>query len=165
VLWAEAQLKNYGLPTTNDYEPTLAEFASGFFTPEDPHGFRKRNERRHHDFPESYYSGLQARLDNWILPKHGHFLLSGLNDVMIEDFILDIPRSDDTKSKILVAYRYVLDTARREDYLNENPAERVKMVTVSDAKERQVFTSEELSKMSAINLERLPPTFRRSGHL
>lgn len=151
ILWAENKLN--GTVTKKDL--TLKEFAYNFFKEEDPHGLRKRNERRHINYPDIYYSKRQSRLENWILPAHGNFLLTAINDVLIEDFILDIPRADDTKNKILMTYRLVLDAARREGYVSENFAERVKMLNCTDAKKREPFTDKELSTMFPDNIENL----------
>ena len=126
---------------------TLRQFAEGFFGPEDPHGYRHRLERRGTFYLPSYYEQHAGRLDKYILKAHGGWLLSAINDTMIEDFILDIPRlANSTRNKILSCYRIVLREAVREGYIRENPADRVKeLPAVYTA--RDVFSEEEMRLM------------------
>jgi len=151
VLWAENRL-NEDLGIVVDKSMTLEQFAKGFFTEEDPQGFRHRNMRRGADFSSSYYPKKQAQLDNYILPAHGSYLLTAINDVMIEDFFLDLKSfrsdrdlSDDTKNKVLETYSDVMDEARRKGYIKYNPCDKVKPIVARNA-ERQAFTEEELAR-------------------
>lgn len=134
-------------------EKTLSEFAEGFFSPEDPHGYRHRLERRNVYYGDAYFKAHQARLDNYILPTHGQYLLTAIRDVMIEDFILDLvskrtkkDMDDSTKNKVLSAYRIVLDSAVREGYLDHNPAKDVKEINERKGG-RLPFTEEEMDKL------------------
>lgn len=111
---------------------TLGEFAKGFFSPEDPHGYRHRLERRNVFFSDAYFKAHQARLDNYIIPAHGKFLLSSIRKKTIETFILDLiskrtgkDMDDSTKNKVLTVYRIILDEAVEEGYIDHNPAKDV----------------------------------------
>ncbi len=158
VLFAESMMNQF-TPTKDNV--TLAEFAKDFFGPEDPHGYRHRNERRNVFYGDAYYSGHQSRLDNYILPKHGKFLLTSLRDVMIENFILDLisvrtgkEMDDSTKNKVLAAYRIILDAAVREGYLDHNPARDVKEINERKG-ERLPFTEDEMDKLFPADDEKL----------
>lgn len=142
VKFAEAKLREV---SNRKKAITLAQFADGFFTEADPHGYKHRLERRDTFYDSSYYTNHQARLDNHILPAHGAYLLTALKDTMIEDFILDLPDlSNSTKNKILSCYRIVLKEAVREGYIPDNPADKVKELPAR-YKTRDVFSAEELA--------------------
>lgn len=134
---------------------TLRQFASGFFGPSDPHGYRHRLERRDTFYEQSYYDQHQSRLDKFILPAHGGYLLTALNETLIEDFILDIPEiANSTKNKILACYRIVLHEAVREGLLDHNPADDVKDLPPCYAS-REVFTEDEYRLMFPADTEAL----------
>ena len=152
VLWAENKL-NEDMGIVVDKTMTLERFAKDFFTEKDPQGYRHRNMRRGADYSFAYYAKKQAQLENYILPAHGSFLLTAINDVMVEDFFLDLKSfrdedrdlSDDTKNKVLETYSDVMDEARRKGYIKDNPCDKVKPIIARNA-ERQAFTEEELLK-------------------
>ena len=128
-------------------EVTLAQFADGFFTPADPHGYRHRLERRDTFYQPSYYEQHQGRLDKYILKAHGRYLISAITETMIEDFILDLPDlANSTKNKVLSCYRIVLHEAVREGYISRNPADAVKELPPCYTA-RDVFTQEEYAVM------------------
>ncbi|MGP1507486.1 MAG: tyrosine-type recombinase/integrase [Sphaerochaeta sp.] len=149
ILFAESFLVNNGLVPIKK-ETTLSEFAKGFFTEEDPHGYRHRLERRNHFYDEGFFERHQARLDNYILKSHGGYFLSALTDVMIEDFVLDLKSvkkgrqlSDDSRNKVLACYRIVLQEAVREGYIKSNPAKDVVGIATTYT-HRKAFTKEEI---------------------
>ncbi len=158
VLFAESKMRD----VSSDREDiTLGKFAKNFFGPKDPHGYRHRNERRNVFYSDHYYQAHQSRLDNYILPAHGKFLLGAINDVMIEDFILDLTSfrdgkelDDSTKNKVLAAYRIVLDAAVREGYMDNNPAKNVKEINERRGG-RLPFTEEEMDSMFPEDDEKL----------
>lgn len=126
---------------------TLSEFAKDFFSPSDPHGYKHRLERRNTFYEKSYYEQHTSRLNKYILPAHGSYLLSTIKDTMIEDFILDIPQlASSSKNKVLACYRIVLQEAVREGYIKSNPAKEVKEIPVT-YQHRAVFTAQEISLM------------------
>lgn len=127
-------------------ELTLSEFAKGFFTSSDPHGYRHRLERRDTFYEQSYYDGHESRLNKHILKAHGGYLISSITEYMIEDFILDLNLANSTKNKVLSCYRIIMEQAVREGYISYNPASKVKELP-SCCKERDVFTEHEYSIM------------------
>lgn len=153
VLYAERQLRQERGEIRQE-AITLGEFARGFFTRKDPHGYRHRLERRNNFYEEGFFERHQARLDNYILPAHGSYLLTALTDVLIEDFILDIKSkqnngkllSEDSRNKILSCYRIVLQEAVREGYIRSNPAKEVVSIATT-YRHREAFTQEELNML------------------
>ena len=155
VIWAEKAMEHQGELPTDSSNITLGEFAKDFFRPTDPKGFRNRNEMRGYGYAESYYEQKQSLLENYILPTHGRFLLSSINDVLIEDLIYNSNSiaskgkrglSNDTKNKIFATYNIVLDEARRRGYLASNPCDKA-LKMARRPKTREAFTSEELKKL------------------
>jgi integrase len=132
---------------------TMKAFSQGFFT-EDPYGYRKRNDKRNHKYKEAFYTQHQGRLDNYIIPKFGDYLVSSITDVMIEDWFLDLKShkfpdrelSDDAKNKVLLCFRIVMDEAKRQGLISHNPAKDVVMINEENEK-REPFNLAELRKM------------------
>ena len=149
--FAKDFLVNNGLITVQR-QTTLKEFAQGFFSKSDPHGYRHRLEMRNHFYDEGFFERHQGRLDNYILKAHGGYFLTALTDVMIEDFILDLKSvkkrgkalSDDSRNKVLACYRIVLQEAVREGYIKNNPAKDVVGIATTYT-HRKAFTKDELS--------------------
>lgn len=141
---------------------TLREFAEGFFSDKDPRGFRKRMARRGATYEDSFYEQHQSRLDNYILPAHGDYLISAITDIMIEDFIIDLERKSEsgkqlansTKNKVLACYRLVMQEATRQGYVRSNQAKEVVALGTSD-KERGIFTEDELALLFPDDDEKL----------
>ena len=160
VLWAEKKLKEDLGVTVTKKNLTFKEFATGFFS-EDSQGFRKRNEKRKKFYSDHYYKAHQGRLDNYIIHRFGSFLLSALTDVMIEDWFVELvnPRtgkelSDDSKNKVLFCIRMVLQEAKRQRYIKDNPAQNVKEITAEHVR-REPFMDIELFKMFPRNEQEL----------
>lgn len=152
VLFAEAKLKEdlYGLGRS---ELTLQQFAEGFFTEADPYKLRMRDRKYGKNYAPYYYYQKQGFLDNYILPRFGRYLVSGITDVAIENWFLDLKSkdtgkdlSDDTKNKILITLRIVLQEAHRQGLVSQNTAEKVKMINEKN-EERKPFTKEEMILM------------------
>lgn len=128
-------------------EITLRDFADGFFTASDPRGYRHRLERRDTHYQPHFFRQMQGILDNYILKENGSFLLSAIDETLIEDHLLDIPNlANATKNKVLMCYRIVLSEAVRQGYININPAEKVKPLPPK-SQPRGVFTTAELATM------------------
>ena len=161
VLYADEQMRSTGV-SKGKRMPTLGEFASGFFWPGDPHGHKMRNIARKLYYEDTYYMTHQARLDNYILPMFGKHLLDSITDVAIEDWILSLKSmrdkrkdlTDDSRNKVLMCFRIVLQEAKREGYIDHNAAEDVRMIN-AEYKERIPYTADELSKLFPPDKERL----------
>ena len=152
IIWAETKLAR----DTGQVNPmisqqtTLREFATGFFTPEDPKGFRKRQKALGYSYLDTEYERRQAYLDNYILKEHGAFLISAISDVLIGDMLLDLKSkltgkdlSNDTKNKILSAYSDVMKEAKRLGYIKSNPCETVDRMA-DNGEGRRPFLEDEL---------------------
>ena len=155
VRWAEAKLaRDTGrINLSLSERTTLAEFAKGFFTKEDPKGFRKRQKARGYSFQDTEYERRQAYLDNYILPAHGRMLIGSISDVLIEDMVIDLKSvttgkelANDTKNKVLAAYRDVMKEAKRLGYISANPCDTVQRFAF-DVSGRRPFTEDELERL------------------
>ena len=150
--------------STSDFKrnTTLREYAAGFFTEADPRGFRKRLLRRGISYEPFYFEKHQALLDNYILPAHGDYLINSLTDVMIEDLVIDLESkrrrgeqlANDTKNKVLMCYRIVLQEALRQGYVSHNEAREVQPLPANGGG-RGVFTDGELSLLFPCGLAQL----------
>jgi len=132
--------------------PTLEEFSSKFFS-EDRYGYRNRNEKRNLHYENKFYTSHQARLDTYIIPEFGAYLIDSITDVIIEDWLLNLlskkdgkELSDDSKNKILLCFRIVMHEAKRKGLVSQNPADRVKMINATN-KPRLPFTPVDLIKL------------------
>ncbi|MGB4405577.1 MAG: tyrosine-type recombinase/integrase [Sphaerochaeta sp.] len=154
IKFAEAELVSTKITTGKI--PTIREFSRGLFT-EDRYGHKRRNERRNLIFKDIYYKAHQGRMDNYIIPMFGDYLINSLTDIMIEDWFLGIESirsgnelSDNTKNKVLACFRIVFDEAKRLRLVKDNPADQVSMINEIGGK-RRAFSLPELGKMYPIN--------------
>lgn len=130
--------------------PTVKEFSRGFFT-EDRYGYRLRNEKRNLVFKNGFYLGHHGRLNNYIIPSFGDYLIDCITDIMIEDWFLGLVSvnkgtelSDNAKNKVLATLRVVFEEAQRLSFIKDSPAAKVHMINEIN-KQRVPFTLPELS--------------------
>lgn len=153
AIYADKHLeKTIGIRSSN--RPiTFGAFAKDFFSLCDPHGWRKRNERYNKHFDDTYYNSRQGYLDNYILPRWGDMLITSITDVAIENWFLDLQSvrsgkmlADDSKNKVLIAMRIILQEAKRQGLIKDNPAMDVKEISAKN-ESREPFNAIELYKM------------------
>ncbi|MCD6397885.1 MAG: hypothetical protein J7L71_10130 [Spirochaetaceae bacterium] len=77
----------------------------------------------------------QGRLDNYILPYFGSYLLPAIKPRMIDDWLITLigkfkPLSHSSKNKILVTLRHILQEAKDQELIDSNPAAEVEMIRV-----------------------------------
>lgn len=153
AIYADRQLeKTLGIKSAN--QPiAFGTFAKNFFAHQDPHGWRKRNERYNKHFDDTYYNSRQGYLVNYILPRWGDQLITSITDVAIEDWFLDLHSvtsgkmlADDSKNKVLIALRIILQEAKRQGVIKNNPAAEVKEISAKN-ESREPFNTIELYKM------------------
>ncbi|MCF7815301.1 MAG: tyrosine-type recombinase/integrase [Candidatus Cloacimonetes bacterium] len=162
VLWAENKMQKDLKRKSIKQKITLNEFASEFFTSKDPHNFRLRNEKRNRRYFDDYYYRHQGRLNNYIFPQFGQYLMESISDVMIEDWLLTLKSyrnpakdlADDSKNKILECMRMVFQEAKRQGYITNNPAREVQLINV-EGESRKTFSELELFQMFPKNEEEL----------
>ncbi len=153
VLWAENKLEEDLKGMNNKKIYTFREFSENFFSTEDPHNWRKRQESRNHYYEDSFYLQHESRLKMYILPAFGDYLITAINDVMIDDWFLDLTKAkthkklaDGTKNKILKCLRIIMEEARRQHLIDRNPAKDVLLINERN-KKREPFTDIDLFKM------------------
>ncbi len=159
VLWADTQLKGEG--SISKHQLTLKEFAAGFFSSSDPHRWRVRKERKNKFHKETFYTSHQSRLDRYIIPALGGRLLTSLNDLIIDDWFIDLKSplrseiSDNTKNKILGTLCIVLEEARRQRLIKLNPTDKVEPITERSQKRLPFCTADLLAMFPSKDTELL----------
>lgn len=151
IVFAESMLRqDWHKFDRSNYKMTFDEYARGFFSEADPREFRKKKEAKNKVYEDKFYQSHQARLDNYIIPKFGTYLISSLNRRMIDDWFMGLKArngkdlSSNTKNKILASLRYVLQSAVDDGIIASDPTEGIEGYTENDTKNRQPFTLEEL---------------------
>ena len=151
IVFAETMLReDWHKFDRENYKMTFGEYVKDFFTDEDPRGFRKKKEAKNKHYDAKFYINHQARLDNYIMPKFGSYLLSSLNRRMIDEWFMRLiskngkALSSNSKNKILACLRYVLQSAVDDGIIASDPSEGIEGFTENDTKNRQAFTLEEL---------------------
>lgn len=143
IQWAEEHRID-----TVDTTQTLQQFAEGFFIP-GRHNWIERQISKNKSFAQGFLRENQGRLDNYILPHFGSYLLSALKPRMIEDWLISIkgigkPLADSTKNKILNTFRHVLAEAKAQELIPSNPAKEFDQITERQ-KTREPFSLEEIN--------------------
>ena len=162
VKFAEDEMRRGGL-LKNTRIPTLREFTQEIFTEKDPYGIRKRAALRNHKYSAAYWEQNQGRVKNHIEPAFGSHLIDAITDIAIEDWFLSLQStkgkkyqqlSDDSKNKVLLCFRMIMHEAKRQGFIDSNPAEKVRMITARH-KARKEITKGELALLFPANSEDL----------
>ena len=137
---------------------TLQEFAEGFFIP-GRHKWIERKNAKNKTFGSDFLQVNQGRLDNYILPHFGSFILPAIKTRAIDDWLIDLkglfkPLSGASKNKILITFRHVLQEAKEQELIESNPASEVEMIT-ENKKKRTVFTPDEIKALFPESDERV----------
>lgn len=122
--------------------PTLQEYAGTFYGWEDS-AWIKRQHAKGRSFNQQWAQSLQAMLENHVFPKWGRTRLDALNRVAIENWLVGLALSNQSKNHMLYALRTILREAESEGILSRNPLEHVEPMGKGGRK-RDVFALEEL---------------------
>lgn len=144
-LWA----KKHDIDTI-ECDQTFREFAEGFFIP-GRHNWIERKHAKNKTFAADYLPTNQGRLDNYILPAFGDYLLGSIKPRLIDDWLINLkglrkPLADASKNKILVVLRHVLQEAMEQGLIDKNPAKEIEQIR-ENKKKREPFSSEELAQL------------------
>ena len=148
VLFAEERMRNDYVDTKREI-PTLREYARDFFLRTDPDSIQMADKRYKKDRAPRYYENHQARLEHFIFPRFGEYLVTAISSKTIRSWLPEIvlkngkPAADNTKNKVLDAFRIVMDAVREDGYRNDNPARDVTKI-YADIKERVPVPPEQL---------------------
>ncbi len=149
TLFAEDYLRHEGIALHFEKKiPTLNEFAKDFFMKEGPNTIRDVDRLYKRNRAPKYYEKKQSILDNHILPKFGNIMITAITAKSIEAWIPTIhcingnEAADNTKNKILDTFRIVLDAAKKDGYITENPARDVQKIT-AESIEREAVPPEQ----------------------
>ena len=151
VVFAESMLRQDWQQFEKDKNRiTFGEYAKDFYTDSDPHNFRKSKEAKNRNYEDTFYSDHQGRLENYLMPKFGGYLLLSMNQKMIEEWFVSLKGkngknlSASTRNKILYCLRYILQTAALEGYISSDPTKDIESIAENDTKNRDAFTIDEL---------------------
>lgn len=145
VAWALEFLRNDGIP--QEGMPTLREFAKDFFIRTDPDSIQSRYTAFDKSMNPTWAKDRQNRLDTYIMPKFGTYLLDAITPRNIENWIGTLQGvrvrklANSTKNNVLQTFKLVMDDAVRKEYIKVNPLTQVMRPSASaTAKPRRVFT-------------------------
>jgi len=147
----------------------LSEYTKTFFV-WDECLYIKRQLAKGKRFSKTNATLRRDHLVNYILPKFGHRLLSTLNRVEIENWLVALksiktgkPLSNQTKNHILFAFRTILREAEREGIIPYNCLATVESLAVHPV-QRDVFTQAELKKLFPRDLEALKKIWKEEEY-
>ena len=149
VLFAENFLKKQGLLSISEKVPTLSVFAKDFFIRTDPQSIQALDKRYKRQKSDQSYLNNQSYLEYYILPTFGMYLVDAITSKMIEDWLPylkskkrpDQELADNSKNKVLNAFRILMDDVKRMGYRQDNPAAEVTMIN-EQGKEREALPVE-----------------------
>lgn len=156
VLFAEDYLRNEGIVTT---VPTLHEFAKDFYTRTDRGSIYARHQAFGKGFRPGWYPMSQRYLELYVFPRFGSYHLDAINPVMVEDWLAGLvgqgrePLSGSSKTKVLTAFRHVMDDALRLGYIQSNPTRHCMVPSNSAERPRRALTLWEQSQLFPDDVE------------
>lgn len=144
VVFAEDFLKRNGI--VGKKSPTFAEFSKDFFTSKNKDSFYMRDVLFGRKRREEWYTQSQRNLELYVIPTFGKYPINAINIVSIENWLISFDGhqkkslASDTRKKVLISFRYVLDDAVRSGYIEQNPARFVKPPSYPSSIERRALT-------------------------
>ena len=124
---------------------TLKEFARDFFI-WDCCSWIKRQHAKGRSFSEAVADSRRGHVVNYIFPAFGEMLLSSINRVDVENWLINLPLANQTKNHVLYSFGIILRDAELAGNIPFNPLEKAEPMG-KDARPRDVFTVEELRKL------------------
>ncbi len=157
--WAINRLKNLRKDIIlNKDKTTLAGFCEDFFVWGKCNWIKKQHA---HGDSFSRYSAKQrrAQLVNYILPRFGNYRMDKIKAAEIQDFLLKLDKSNQTKNHILYCFKTVLDEALFREYIEYNPVLQLKHFSLDKKKghvrERGILTLDEIKRLFPEDTEKL----------
>ncbi len=136
-----------------DKNVTFRAYAEGFFDWETS-PWIKRQQAKNRSVTRTTAAMRAAHIRNYLMPFFGNKLLSKINAVQIENWIITIERTNQTRKHILGTLRLILSEAEREGIIPFNPVRKVEPFG-RDTKKRDVFTRAELETLFPKTLDGL----------
>ncbi len=130
----------------------LEQFANDFFVWEKCSWIRRRHNKGH-GFSEPVARSRRGHLENYIFPAFGKYSLSRISTKDADDWLEDLPLSNQTRNHILYTFRIVMEEARRGKYININPIKECEPYG-KDARKRSIFTPEDYQLLFPHDAER-----------
>ncbi len=122
--------------------PTFREHAGRFYALEGSYLKRQRDKGK--PLNSQWAASLQGMLDKHVLPKWGSTRLDTFNSVDVENWLADLPLSNQTRRHILYGcLRVPLREATRERIIAVNPLQEVE-APVKETRKRDILSMDEL---------------------
>ncbi len=134
-------------------ELRLKDFATDFFL-WDRCGWIRRQHAKGRDFSHAVADCRRGHLVNYVIPEFGDKLLSNINRVEVENWLIDLPLANQTKNHILYSFGIILRDAELAGHIEANPLEKAEPMG-KDARPRDVFTMAELGVLFPREAEEL----------
>ena len=135
--YAESYVEKLSTPDVK-----LEEYAKNFFVWGEC-SWIKRQHAKGRPFSESTAKHRRGNVKKYILPRFGGTNLAQLNRVEIENWLIGLNLSNQTKNHILYSFRIILREAEAEKKISDNPLEKVEPMAAVH-KKRDVLTFSEL---------------------
>jgi integrase len=131
---------------------TLKQYTKDFFIP-GRCAWSDRMLAKGREFANGYFEQHRSRLENYIWPTLGHFLIVAVTRKMIDEALIGMknkhtgePLSHETKWKILTGIRKIFEQIQYEEIRADNPAEDIEPFH-GESERREVFSVEELQQL------------------
>ena len=123
--------------------PTISEYSKDFFD-WDLCEWIQRVHAKGHSFSKATANMRRGHLKNYIIPKFGNVGLNEINPVQIENWLLNLPLSNQTKNHILYSLNIILKEARRERIIDTNPVGEVGSMSKTLYKKRDSLSLQDI---------------------
>jgi integrase len=160
ALTMEARFKGMSrkMPTLKEF--CLNEDGSTLF---DKGGrYRKERAARGYILSENHYNRMSSHVKSHILPAFGHYKLDEISIFDVNQWILDLKKiknhdeelSNESKNKIIIFFRQILDLAVTNGLIAINPLEKIKPFK-SNKERKYPFTEQQYNLLFPKDPERL----------
>ena len=155
IAWAYAHMNEPVRPNV-----TFADFTKCFFVPGEC-SWATRMLKKGRTFNAEYFTGHRNRLTAYMLPKFGPLLVSAITTKTIDEWLMDLKAirtkedlAAESKHKILVTLKKILEEAKYQGVIASNPAKDVSPFYDKSAG-RDPFSISELHTLFPEDIDRL----------
>ena len=141
------------LGESSGQSPRLEDYARDFFK-WGVCSWIKRQHAKGRPFGQYQAKTRRAHLDKYIIPQFGKKRLADLTRPQIENWLISLELSNQTKNHLLYSFRIVLREAKSEKLIRENPLQDAEPLG-KNPRRRDVFTMDELKILFPLTAKEL----------
>lgn len=129
--------------------PLFSAFAKDFFIKDDSLSIKAKHKAFGKMRSNEWYRQQQSNVDRYLMPRFAKYPINSITSLIVEDWIAKLQKPDgshlasDSKSKIIITLKLIMDEAIRRGYISSNPIDHAYKPKVETENPRRALTLHE----------------------